>query len=114
MKIFPAIDLRGGKAVRLTQGDYDRMTVYNDHPAAVAAEFLAAGATCTLQYVFAPTATGVADQELTVTTDAPGGGTAASACPRLRLSQDRPAARWRSSAPPTPSRRIPLPRASNS
>ena len=46
MKIFPAIDLRGGKAVRLTQGDYDRMTVYNDHPAAVAAEFLAAGATC--------------------------------------------------------------------
>ena len=26
MQIFPAIDLRGGKVVRLTQGDYDRMT----------------------------------------------------------------------------------------
>ena len=28
MQLFPAIDLRGGKVVRLTQGDYDRMTVY--------------------------------------------------------------------------------------
>ena len=26
MQLFPAIDLRGGKVVRLTQGDYDRMT----------------------------------------------------------------------------------------
>ena len=29
MQLFPAIDLRGGKVVRLTQGDYSRMTVYN-------------------------------------------------------------------------------------
>ena len=28
MNLFPAIDLRDGKVVRLTQGDYDRMTVY--------------------------------------------------------------------------------------
>ena len=28
MQLFPAIDLRGGKVVRLTQGDYSRMTVY--------------------------------------------------------------------------------------
>ena len=45
MMIYPAIDLRGGKAVRLTKGDYDRMKVYNDDPASVAADFRAAGAT---------------------------------------------------------------------
>ncbi|MGN0975804.1 MAG: 1-(5-phosphoribosyl)-5-[(5-phosphoribosylamino)methylideneamino]imidazole-4-carboxamide isomerase [Gemmiger sp.] len=44
MKLFPAIDLRGGQAVRLFQGDYDRMTVYNADPAAQAREFLTAGA----------------------------------------------------------------------
>ncbi|MDD3920737.1 MAG: 1-(5-phosphoribosyl)-5-[(5-phosphoribosylamino)methylideneamino]imidazole-4-carboxamide isomerase [Eubacteriales bacterium] len=46
MLIFPAIDLSGGKAVRLTQGDYDRKTVYADDPAAVAKSFIEAGATC--------------------------------------------------------------------
>ena len=45
MIIYPAIDLRGGKAVRLTKGDYDQMKVYNDDPAVVAAGFRAAGAT---------------------------------------------------------------------
>ena len=44
MIILPAIDLRGGKAVRLTKGDYDQMKVYNDDPASVAAEFATAGA----------------------------------------------------------------------
>ena len=42
MKIFPAIDLRGGRVVRLTQGDYDKMTVYEGEPMAQAAEFIAA------------------------------------------------------------------------
>ena len=32
MKLYPAIDLRGGQAVRLYQGDYDQMTVYNADP----------------------------------------------------------------------------------
>jgi phosphoribosylformimino-5-aminoimidazole carboxamide ribotide isomerase len=44
MRLFPAIDLRGGRVVRLTQGDYDRMTVYGDDPVAVAEGFVAAGA----------------------------------------------------------------------
>ena len=44
MNIFPAIDIIGGKAVRLVRGDYDKMTVYNDSPLAVAKEFEAAGA----------------------------------------------------------------------
>ena len=44
MRLFPAIDLRGGRVVRLTQGDYDRMTVYGDDPVAVAEGFAAAGA----------------------------------------------------------------------
>ncbi len=46
MKIFPAIDLYEGKAVRLFKGDYAQMTVYNDDPLAVARDFEAAGATC--------------------------------------------------------------------
>ena len=44
MKIFPAIDLRGGKVVRLLKGDYDQMTVFGDDPLAAAKKFAAAGA----------------------------------------------------------------------
>lgn len=44
MKIFPAIDLRGGCVVRLIQGDYGRETVYADDPFLVARGFLNAGA----------------------------------------------------------------------
>ena len=44
MKIFPAIDLYGGKAVRLYKGDYSQMTVYNEDPLAVAKDFERAGA----------------------------------------------------------------------
>ena len=39
-----AIDLRGGQAVRLYQGDYDQMTVYNADPVAQAQQFIDAGA----------------------------------------------------------------------
>ena len=46
MLIFPAIDLFEGKAVRLLQGEYDRMTVYNDDPLSVARDFASQGATC--------------------------------------------------------------------
>lgn len=44
MKIFPAIDLSGGKVVRLLRGDYNKMTVYGDAPEETAKEFEAAGA----------------------------------------------------------------------
>ena len=44
MILLPAIDLSGGRAVRLLRGDYQQMTVYNDDPTAVARDFLAAGA----------------------------------------------------------------------
>ncbi len=44
MNLFPAIDLYGGKAVRLYKGDYAHMTVYSDHPLSVARNFEAAGA----------------------------------------------------------------------
>lgn len=43
-EILPAIDLLEGRCVRLTQGDYDRATVYGDDPGAVAASFVATGA----------------------------------------------------------------------
>ncbi len=46
MLIFPAIDLRGGKVVRLKQGDYDQMTVYSDDPVETAKGFLYTGAEC--------------------------------------------------------------------
>ena len=44
MNIFPAIDLYGGKAVRLYKGGYAQMTVYHDDPLAVAQTFEACGA----------------------------------------------------------------------
>ena len=46
MKLFPAIDLYEGKAVRLFKGDYAQMTVYNNDPTAVARDFAASGAEC--------------------------------------------------------------------
>lgn len=44
MILFPAIDIYGGKAVRLVHGDYAQMTVYNDNPLAVARDFIDCGA----------------------------------------------------------------------
>lgn len=44
MVIFPAIDVLGGRCVRLIQGDYARSTVYDDDPLAPAKMFLAEGA----------------------------------------------------------------------
>jgi phosphoribosylformimino-5-aminoimidazole carboxamide ribotide isomerase len=41
MKVIPAIDLKGGKCVRLYKGDFDQVTEYNDDPAAVAREYQA-------------------------------------------------------------------------
>jgi phosphoribosylformimino-5-aminoimidazole carboxamide ribotide isomerase len=44
MQIWPAIDLRGGKCVRLRQGDYQQETVFAEDPAAVARQFAEHGA----------------------------------------------------------------------
>lgn len=44
MDLIPAIDLLGGKVVRLHKGDYAAVTVYSDDPAGQAARFYAAGA----------------------------------------------------------------------
>lgn len=46
MRLYPAIDLYQGKAVRLLKGEYQKMTVYSDNPVAVALDFQAAGAEC--------------------------------------------------------------------
>ncbi|WP_300443385.1 1-(5-phosphoribosyl)-5-[(5-phosphoribosylamino)methylideneamino]imidazole-4-carboxamide isomerase [uncultured Mameliella sp.] len=43
MILYPAIDLKDGKAVRLLRGDMDKATVFNDDPAAQALEFVAQG-----------------------------------------------------------------------
>ena len=44
MHIYPAIDLLGGRCVRLRQGDYSQATTFNDDPLAVAREFVRQGA----------------------------------------------------------------------
>jgi phosphoribosylformimino-5-aminoimidazole carboxamide ribotide isomerase len=44
MDLYPAIDLRGGQVVQLTQGDFARERVHGDDPVAVAKGFVAAGA----------------------------------------------------------------------
>lgn len=44
MIILPAVDMYEGKAVRLYKGDYDQMTVYDDHPLNTAMKFRDAGA----------------------------------------------------------------------
>lgn len=46
MEIWPAIDLLGGKCVRLQQGDYNRETVYGDDPAEMAKRWVEEGADC--------------------------------------------------------------------
>ncbi|MYM54584.1 1-(5-phosphoribosyl)-5-[(5-phosphoribosylamino)methylideneamino]imidazole-4-carboxamide isomerase [Thalassovita mangrovi] len=43
MILYPAIDLKDGKAVRLYKGEMDQATVFNDDPAAQAMEFVEAG-----------------------------------------------------------------------
>jgi phosphoribosylformimino-5-aminoimidazole carboxamide ribotide isomerase len=43
MEIIPAIDIIGGKCVRLEQGDYNRQKLYNEHPLEVAKQFEDAG-----------------------------------------------------------------------
>lgn len=46
MILIPAIDLMGGKAVRLAQGERDRVTTYSDDPVGLAQGFARAGAGC--------------------------------------------------------------------
>ncbi len=44
MDLYPAIDLRDGRCVRLAEGDFDRETVYGDDPVSVAMSFAESGA----------------------------------------------------------------------
>jgi phosphoribosylformimino-5-aminoimidazole carboxamide ribotide isomerase len=45
MQLIPAIDIINGKCVRLTQGDYSSVKIYNENPLEVAKEFEDAGLT---------------------------------------------------------------------
>jgi phosphoribosylformimino-5-aminoimidazole carboxamide ribotide isomerase len=45
LEVIPAIDIRGGRCVRLEQGDYDRETVFGDDPPATARQWESQGAT---------------------------------------------------------------------
>ncbi len=46
MEIWPAIDLRGGRCVRLKQGDYDRETIFGEDPPGMARHWVDLGAQC--------------------------------------------------------------------
>lgn len=46
MQVWPAIDLRAGRCVRLQQGDYGRETVFGEDPAAMACHWVSEGAEC--------------------------------------------------------------------
>jgi phosphoribosylformimino-5-aminoimidazole carboxamide ribotide isomerase len=46
VQIWPAIDLRDGKCVRLEQGNFDRETVFGDDPVEMARKWVAQGAQC--------------------------------------------------------------------
>lgn len=46
MEIWPAIDIRGGKCVRLQQGDYGRETIFSTDPVAMARHWVDLGARC--------------------------------------------------------------------
>lgn len=46
MQVWPAIDLRSGRCVRLRQGDYGQETVFGEDPAAMARHWVALGAEC--------------------------------------------------------------------
>ncbi len=46
MQIWPAIDLRGGKCVRLRQGDYSQETIFGENPAEMASHWVGQGAEC--------------------------------------------------------------------
>ena len=43
MKIFPAIDIKDGKCVRLTKGGFDQLKIYNEDPIKQIEDFLAYG-----------------------------------------------------------------------
>ena len=45
MQIYPAIDIKNGQCVRLRQGSFDDMTIYNDDPLTVARKWVESGAT---------------------------------------------------------------------
>ena len=45
MQLYPAIDMKGGKCVRLTQGSFDHTKVYSDDPVDMAEKWVSMGAT---------------------------------------------------------------------
>ena len=45
MQLYPAIDMKGGKCVRLTQGSFDHTKVYSDDPFDMAEKWVSMGAT---------------------------------------------------------------------
>ena len=44
MKLYPAVDILGGKAVRLVKGDFEAQTVYDEDPLAAASRWTEEGA----------------------------------------------------------------------
>ena len=45
MQIYPAVDIKNGKCVRLKQGNFDDVTIYEQNPVKAAQNWIAQGAT---------------------------------------------------------------------
>ncbi|MBE0094854.1 hypothetical protein FOT81_27300, partial [Raoultella planticola] len=50
MRVYPAIDIKNGKCVRLYQGNFDKETIVNPNPVAQALAFQKSGASYSASY----------------------------------------------------------------
>ncbi|HHC08278.1 MAG TPA: 1-(5-phosphoribosyl)-5-((5-phosphoribosylamino)methylideneamino)imidazole-4-carboxamide isomerase [Actinobacteria bacterium] len=64
MEVIPAIDVLGGRVVRLERGDFERVTAYGDDPAATAERWVSAGATTLHLVVLDAARSGTPDHDL--------------------------------------------------
>ncbi len=120
MQVWPAIDLRGGKCVRLRQGDYQQETIFALDPATAARQFADQGATH-LHIVDLEGARGAVQDLAGVAlslegaarrldaTDADAAGALRRGAAQTRGPADRPSGSGRAGGPVGPSSRLPLP-----
>ena len=85
MILYPAIDIRGGRCVRLIEGDFDRETAYDSDPSSAARRWVEAGA----DWLHVVDLDGAVDGDRSI---------GESCCPDPRLGRRPDPARWR--APP--------------
>jgi phosphoribosylformimino-5-aminoimidazole carboxamide ribotide isomerase len=84
--VYPAIDLRGGRVVRLRQGDFERESEFSTDPSGVAADFAGAGATWIHVVDLDGALHGEARQGATIAAIVGRLATTGPGCPRLQVA----------------------------